>query len=185
MRTRLAIVVALTALAALASVAAVVASLPGPSYLAVSAFTSEAVNDHRVKLSATVNGSIPRQPDAFISDSANLVVGLAWADLQSGQALVTTIHPVIGRDSNQNPDAWHAHTVRLAGGATPPNDFCLTAITSTPTAGIQIHGDEMRVNVAAGDLPFAAGAVDAAVGFTVHSDSACVATGLGVRIRTL
>ena len=176
---------AVAGLAALAAVGVVAASLPGPAYLAVESFSAEAAgDDNRVKLSATVNGEIPRRPDAFIDDAANLVVGLAWADLQSSQALVTTIHPVIGRDSHQNPDAWHAHTVRLAGGASAPNDFCLAAISSTPTAGIQIHGSEMRVNLAAEDLPFAASAIDAAVGFTVHPDAACAASGLGVRVRT-
>lgn len=178
------VVLAVAGLTALVSVAAVVASLSGPSYLAVASFSAEAINGNRIALSATVNGDIPRRPDPFISDAANKVVGLAWADLNSGQAFVTTIHPVIGRDSNQNPDAWHAHTVTLGGGATAPNDFCLTAITSTPTAGIQIQGSEMRVNVAAGDVPFAAEAIDAAVGFTVHPDAACAATGLAVLIRT-
>ena len=178
------VAVLIAGLGALISVGAVIASQSGPSYLAVGSFSAEDVNGNRVKLSATANGEIPRQPDPFISNSANLVVGLAWADLGSGKAFVTTIHPVIGRDSNQNPDAWHAHTVQLAGGASAPNDFCLAAITSTPTAGIQIHGSEMDANVAAGDLPFAASAIDAAVGFTVHSDAACAATGLAVRVRT-
>jgi hypothetical protein len=178
------VALAIAGLAALVSVGAVLASQPGPSYLAVTGFSAEDVNANRVKLSATANGDIPRQPDAFISDAANLVVGIAWADLATARAFVTTIHPVIGRDSHQNPDAWHAHTVQLAGGATVPNDFCLAAITSTPTAGIQIHGSEMQVNVAADDLPFAAGAIDAAVGFTVHPDAACTASGLAVRVRT-
>jgi hypothetical protein len=178
------IVGAIVGLTALVSVAAVLASLPGPSYLAVASFSAEELNGNRVMLSATVNGDIPRHADSFISNAANKVVGIAWADLNSGQAFVATIHPVIGRDSNQNPDAWHAHTVTLAGGASAPNDFCLTAITSTPTAGIQILDSEMRVSVAAGDLPFPADAIDAAVGFTVHPDAACAATGLAVLIRT-
>jgi hypothetical protein len=178
------VVLVVAGLVALVSVGAVVASLPGPSYLAVKSFSAEAVNNNMVKLSVAVNGNIPRRPDSFIGDGANLVVGLAWADLDSGQAFVTTIHPVIGRDSHQNPDAWHAHTVTLAGGASAPNDFCLTGISSTPTAGIQIRGSRMRVNVAASDVPFAAGAIDAAVGFTVHQDASCSATGLAVRVRT-
>lgn len=178
------VVLAVTTLAALAAVGAVIAAQAGPAYLAVESFSADSVNPNRAKLSAQVAGDIPRRPDPFIRDAANLVVGIAWADLDSAQAFVTTIHPVIGRDSNQNPDAWHAHTVTLAGGATPPNDFCLTGITSTPTAGIQIHDSEMGVNVATRDLPFAARAIDAAVGFTVHQDAACSATGLAVRVRT-
>jgi hypothetical protein len=178
------VVLAVTGLAALALVGVVVAAAPGPSYLAVESFSAENANRNRTKLSAAVKGDIPRRPDAFIRNATNLVVGTAWADLDLAQAFVVTIHPVIGRDSNQNPDGWHAHTVTLAGGATPPNDFCLTGITSTPTAGIQIDGSELRVNVATRDLPFATQAIDAAVGFTVHQDSACSATGLAVRVRT-
>lgn len=171
-------------LVALASVTVVLASLPGPSYLGVSSFSAEAVGENRAMLSANVAGDIPHRADAFIGNTANKVVGLAWADVHSGQAFVATIHPVIGRDSRQNPDAWHAHTVTLAGGATAPNDFCLAAITSTPTAGIQIHGSAMRISVAAGDLPFAVADIDAAVGFTVHPDAGCAATGLAVLVRT-
>lgn len=183
MQTRT-LVLAVAATAALVAAGALIAAQPGPSYLAVASFSAEEVNHNRVKLSAQANGAIPRRPDPFISDAANLVVGIAWAELASARAFVTTIHPVIGRDSHQNPDAWHAHTVQLGGGASAPNDFCLAAITSTPTAGIQIHGAEMQANVAAEDLPFAADAIDAAVGFTVHRDPACAASGLAVRVRT-
>src|ERR671922_245752 len=81
------------------------------------------------------------------------VVGIASVDLQTSKAFVATIHPAIARDSNQNPRAWHAHTVTLAGGATTPNDFCLGAINATPTAGISIHGATMKVNVRRMSLP--------------------------------
>src|SRR6185369_4249211 len=96
----------------------------------------------------------------------NAIVGLAWADLATGTALVATIHPVIGRDSNQRPDQWHLHTVQLGGGATAPNDFCLVAVTSTPTAGISIQGSTFTARIAASALPVSIGELDAAVGFT-------------------
>ena len=67
-------------------------------------------------------------------------MGIAWADLDLGTAVVATIHPMLGRDSHQRLDAWHVHTVQLTGGATAPNDFCLVAVSSTPNAGIQIQG---------------------------------------------
>ena len=94
---------------------------------------------------------------------------------------MVTIHPLIGRDSHQNPDAWHAHTVTVSGGATPPNDFCLVSIDSTPTAGIQIHGNTMDVNVRMSALPEAPSAFNAAAGFTLEQDPAC-ASGLAVRL---
>jgi len=177
------------AVAANLALAAVVAGAQaGPSYLAVSGWSAGATSPNTVRLSATTNGAIPKQADQFIDD--NLIVGIAWADLGTGTALVATIHPTLGRDSNQRPDSWHLHTVQLAGGATAPNDFCLVSVNSTPTAGIAIQGDTMTVNLAASKLPDAGsgpisvGALDAAVGFTVHGGDAGCATGLGVRVRT-
>lgn len=166
----------------LALAAVVAGAEAGPSYLAVTDWSAEALSPHVVMLSATTNGSIPKRPDAFIGDNA--IVGLAWADLGTGTALVATIHPVIGRDSNQRPDQWHLHTVQLGGGATAPNDFCLVAVTSTPTAGISIQGSRFTARISASDLPVSIGELDAAVGFTVHGGDAGCATGLGVRVRT-
>ena len=177
------------ALAANLALAAVVAgSEAGPSYLAVSGWSAGAVSQYTVRVSATTNGAIPKSADQFIND--NVIVGIAWADLGTGTALVATIHPTLGRDSNQRPDSWHMHTVQLAGGATAPNDFCLVSVNSTPTAGIRIQGDTMTIDLAAAKLPDAASGpisvddLDAAVGFTVHPGDAGCATGLGVRLRT-
>lgn len=181
-----AIAVAVTANLALAAVVA--ASEAGPGYLAVSDWSASATSPNTVRLSATTNGAIPKRADQFIND--NVIVGIAWADLGTGTALVATIHPTLGRDSNQRPDSWHLHTVQLAGGATAPNDFCLVSVDSTPTAGIAIQGNTMTINVAASKLPdpgsgpISVGAIDAAVGFTVHGGDAGCATGLGVRVRT-
>ena len=166
----------------LALAAVVAGAEAGPGYLAVADWSATALSPTTVMLSATTNGSIPKRPDAFIGDNA--IVGLAWADLGTGTALVATIHPVIGRDSNQRPDQWHLHTVQLAGGATAPNDFCLVAVTSTPTAGISIQGSTFTARISAADLPVSIGQLDAAVGFTVHGGDAGCATGLGVRVRT-
>jgi hypothetical protein len=166
----------------LGTAVAVTASQPGPAYLAVQSHSERATSSNSARLSATMTGAIPRRPDAFIVSQA--IVGVAWPDLDTGTALVATIHPAIGRDSRQRPDAWHVHTVQLTGGATAPNDFCLVEVASTPTAGIQIAGSTMVVNVRTSELPVAVGAIDAAVGFTVHPGDAGCGTGLGVRIRT-
>jgi hypothetical protein len=174
------------AIAVLLVAGTVLASQPGPDYLAVQSFSAAARNANSVQLSATTDGAIPRQADAFIG--SELIVGIAWADLGTGTAVVATIHPLLGRDSNQRPDAWHLHTVQLGGGATAPNDFCLVAVLSTPTAGIQISGSTISVNLPAWQMPVSGGSlvsaddIDAAVGFTVHSGDAGCATGLGVRI---
>jgi hypothetical protein len=177
------------AISANLAVAAVVAGAQaGPGYLAVSGWSADAIGPNLVRLAATTDGSIPASADQFIDD--NLIVGIAWADLGTGTALVATIHPTLGRDSNQRPDSWHLHTVQLAGGATAPNDLCLVSVNSTPTAGIAIDGNTMTVYVSASKLPDAGngpisvGDLDAAVGFTVHGGDTGCATGLGVRVRT-
>lgn len=169
------------ALAANLAFAAIVAgSQAGPGYITVDDWSADAASSNTVRLSATTNGSIPKQPDGFIN--GNAIVGIAWADLGTGTALVATIHPAIGRDSNQRPDQWHLHTVRLTGGATAPNDFCLVTVATTPTAGLRIQGSTMTIDIAADELPVPFGDLDAAVGFTVHGDGAC-GSGFGVRLR--
>jgi hypothetical protein len=170
-----------TALGAATVVALAPASTSGPDYLSVVSFKAGSQSKITAKLAVTTKASIRRHADAFIR--SNPVVGFAWVDLGTSKAFVTTIHPVLGRDSHQNPRAWHAHTVTLSGGATAPNDFCLAAINSAPTAGISIHGKTMRVNVRKSKLPVAPQAFDLGTGFTVQHDSAC-ASGLAVRVST-
>lgn len=179
---------AIALVATLAGAAVVTASEAGPGYLAVDSWSAQAVSARTVRVSASTLGAIPKQADSFIS--SNVISGIAWADLGTGTALVATIHPALGRDSNQRPDGWHLHTVQLAGGATAPNDFCLVAVLTTPTAGIRIQGSTMTIDLAASKLPDAGSGpisvddIDAAVGFTVHGDDLGCDTGLGVRIRT-
>ena len=172
----------------LGAVGMTMAFQPGPAYLAVQSFTADAQGPNAVKLSASTNADIPKLTDAFIA--AQLIVGVAWADLDSGTAVVATIHPMLGRDSHQRPDAWHVHTVQLTGGATAPNDFCLVAVSSTPNAGIQIQGSTLSLILSRWEMPIVdeapltADDIDGSVGFTVHTgDTGCV-TGLGVRVRT-
>jgi hypothetical protein len=175
-----ALAIAISANLALAAVVA--GAQAGPSYLAVGGWSAGAASPITARLTATTDGAIPMRADQFIND--NVIVGIAWADLDTGTALVATIHPTLGRDSNQRPDGWHLHTVQLAGGATAPNDFCLVSVNSTPTAGIAIQGSSMTINLAASKLPVPVADLDAAVGFTVHGGDAGCATGLGVRVRT-
>jgi hypothetical protein len=174
-------VAALLLTVAMVGAQAITASLAGPAYLAVTSFSATSQNAETAKLSVTTKGAIPRQPDSFIN--SNPVVGLAWADLNTGKVFVTTIHPVLGRDSHQNPHSWHAHTATLTGGATRPHDFCVASIDSTPTAGISIHGATMNVNVRKSSLSVAPEAFDTVVGFTIQPDTAC-ASHLAVQIST-
>jgi hypothetical protein len=174
------------AAASLVFASIVTAAEPGPDYLAVQSFSAEASNANKVRLSATAQADIPTHADSFID--GNAIVGIAWADLDSGTAVVATVHPSFGRDSHQRKDGWHLHTVQLGAGTTA-NEFCLVEVLTTPTAGIQLHGSTIDVNLHASDLPMAGGTqiavtdLDGAVGFTVHGDAGC-ATGFGVRVRT-
>ena len=128
MKKRVLLAAAAGPLAALVMMGTVMASAPGPAYLVVQSFGAVSRTHNAVTLSATTGASIPRQPDAFIN--SHLIVRLAWADLDNGTAFVTTIHPVIGRDSHQNPDSWHAHTATVSGGR--PHRTTSASCLSTP-----------------------------------------------------
>lgn len=139
---------------------------------------SVAVRGRSVHLGVDAGGLIPRFPDSFITSVA--VFGYAWADLDTGAAIVSVIHPVIGRDSHQNPDGWHTHPVQLSGG-TGASDFCIVSIGGSQ-AGIRIVGDAMNLSVPAQWVPVASTAFDVVVSFVVQVDEACAGSGLGVAI---
>jgi hypothetical protein len=173
--------------ASFAFAALVAGSQPGPDYLAVEAWSADAQGTNGVRLTATTDDSIPKQPDAYIGGVK--IVGIAWADLATGKALVATIHPVAGRDSYQRPDSWHPHTVSLTSG-TGASDFCVVSIDSTPTAGINIQGSTISLNLDRSSMPSIGGgerldpsAIDVATGFFVQDDGAC-GSGLGVVLLT-
>ena len=170
--------------------ATVAAAQAGPGYLDVEDWSATAQGANGVRLSVTTDGPIPKQPDEFIN--GNAIVGFGWVDGASGKALVATIHPVIGRDSNQRPDSWHLHTVTLSlvdpdgdDDPVPTDDACIVSIDSTPTAGISVQGDTLSANLDRSSMPAGVGPedIDLATGFTVHPNGDC-GSGLGVRIRT-
>ena len=128
-----------------------------------------------LKLSVTTGGDIPRFPDAFVNSV--LVFGYAWADLDTGKVILATIHPSIGRDSNQNPDAWHTHP-GLLGAGTGDSDFCVLSL-GTSQGGISIKGDTMKLNISTNQAGVTLAELDGAVGFTVIGEAGC-SLGLGV-----
>ena len=148
-----------------------------PDYTTVESADASA-SGGALKLEAQVAGDIPRHADTYISSVA--VFGYAWADLGTGRGIVAVIHPAIGRDSNQNPDAWHTHPVQLAGGAGASN-FCIVSLGTTQ-AGIAVVGDEVRVNIAQAQAGISAGDLDVAAAFIVQPEAGCTATGLGVKV---
>jgi hypothetical protein len=133
-----------------------------------------------MQTSVDAAGDIPRQPDAFIQSVA--VFGYAWADLDTGKGVVVVIHPMIGRDSRQNPDGWHTHPVQLSGGTTATggtSDFCIVSIGRSQ-AGIAIQGELMRTNMALQWAGLEVNALDVAASFVVQADAGCAGSGLGV-----
>ena len=127
-------------------------------------------------LSVDAKADIPRFPDAYI-DSVP-VFGYAWADLDTGKAVVVTIHPNVPKDAHKQPDTWHLHFVTLASG-TAASNFCIASLAGV-NGGIQIGGDRLAVKVPANRVDIGAAALDVAASFEVHPDSGCAATGLGV-----
>jgi hypothetical protein len=134
-----------------------------------------AVNPNLTKLSLTATGTVPRQtPD---------LVGFAWF-YSSGPntAYAITSHQSV-RDSNQNPDGWHAHNVVL--GAPPAGypadgpsadgvvaDVCVAAVSDAPTSGIGINQSTITVNARTSTLTgtFPSPPVSAAFDIVVDAD---------------
>jgi len=146
-----------------------------PAYTTVEGFSIDQ-NGNSLNLSVDTAGDIPRFADAFVL--ANLVFGFAWADLDTGEVVLATLHPTIGRDSNQNPDAWHTHPGTLSG-ATTNSDFCVETL-GVSQGGLSIQGDVMNLNIPASQAGVSAAALDGAVAFIVQADAECLTTGLGV-----
>jgi len=133
--------------------------------------------DGSLKLSVTTGGDISRFPDALASSA--LVFGYAWADLDTGDVVLATIHPNIGRDSNQNPDAWHPHqgVLNQQGQA---SDFCILSL-GTAQGGIKIKGDTLSLSIETSQTSVTLAGLDGAVAFKVFADAGCTSgPGLGV-----
>jgi len=130
-----------------------------------------------LKLSVTTGADIPRFPDGLANSV--LVFGYAWADLDTGDVVLATIHPTIGRDSHQNPDAWHPHPGVL-GQEGQSSDFCVLSL-GTAQGGIKIKGDTLSLNIASVQAGVSVDDLDGAVGFTVVADVVCT-SGLGVNL---
>ena len=97
----------------------------------VTSATLEEING-KIKLTVTADGSIPKSAD----DITSLGFGFAWLD--GDEAIVVAIHPGID-DSNQNPNAWHTHTVEIDG------DGCVSV--SDSQGGVKIKGDTVTLQL--------------------------------------
>lgn len=149
---------------------------PYPPYSDLTAASADG-NRGSLHLSVETAGSIPRHPDTFINSVA--VFGYGWVDGDTGDGVVAVIHPLIGRDSNQNPDGWHTHPVTLTGGSA--FDFCIASI-GTSQGGIAIVGGMLGLHMAGRQAGLAAEDLDVAASFIVAVDTGCAGLGLGVKV---
>ncbi len=109
---------------------------------------SKNAKGNSLKLTVTADDVITKDGSMFDDTTDKVVLGYAWVEgvVKDGKqnAFVTALHPLF-RDSNQNPDAWHSHSVKLrsVGGA----NFCLAVSDiGTTQAGISIKGNTMTVS---------------------------------------
>ena len=145
-----------------------------PEYTQLESASAEG-NQGILHLGVDAGGSIPRHPDGFIQSVP--VFGYAWVNTSDGRGIVTVIHPMIGRDSNQNPDGWHTHPVQLSEGA--DFDFCIESIGRSQ-GGITINGDKLNLNISMRWGGLNVPEITAAAAFIVQPDAGCVTTGLAV-----
>jgi hypothetical protein len=154
--------------------AVALASTPGYSQLDAASVRGTSGSLHA---SVDAGAAIPRFPDEFVRSVA--VFGYAWLHLAAGKGVVAVIHPAIGADSHQNPNAWHTHPVQLTAG-TASSDFCIVSI-GTSQGGISIHDDVLRLEMAERQAGISASLLDVAAAFVVQPDAGC-ASGLGVEV---
>jgi hypothetical protein len=133
------------------------ASTTPPDYTNVEDSSVEE-NNGKIKLTATTGGDIPKKADDFI----NSVLGFGFAWLDGNEGIVAAIHPDFD-DSNQNPNAWHTHTVTLDGNCVTVEDSQGGVIIKGNTLTLQFP-KEFAGNIEPGDD---------AVSFKLVEDESC------------
>jgi hypothetical protein len=103
-----------------------------PDYTKLDSATAEE-NNGKIKLTVTTGGDIAKKPDDFIKS----VLGFGYAWLDGNKGIVAAIHPDFD-DSNQNPNAWHTHTVEL-------KDNCVAVDDSQ--GGVIIKGNTVTLEI--------------------------------------
>jgi hypothetical protein len=128
-------------------------------------------NSQTSTLSVVASDNIPRHTD--------VLGGFAWIYSSGPSTVFVAVTHNGVRDSNQNPDGWHAHNVNLAFGASPGSNACITGL-SDANVGLSIQGDTLSMNVRNSELTGTLSST--AVAFTIVPDPGCAGTGLGVNV---
>ena len=163
------------------------AMVTGPDYMRIdqqSAFINLIDNGQMARLILKTEGSIPLQPDSFIS--SNLMTGFAWVDLDTSRAIAILIS---GKNNlltspafYQTLGGWHTYALGLSPGQSFPHDFCVSAIQPiAPTAQIGIVGNQVVTQLQRSSLFIQPSAFDTAIGFSLQVDRHC-RTSLGLQI---
>ena len=128
-------------------------------------------NSQTSLLIAVASDNIPKHTD--------VLGGFAWFySSGSNQVFVAVTHNGV-RDSDQNPDGWHAHNVQLVAGESTGSDACITKL-SDANVGLTLGTNQIEVKVRNSELTGTLSG--AAVAFTIVSDPGCTESGLGVNI---
>lgn len=164
----------IAAIAVLALTASVMAPAMATSFASWQKVTSGNVvpqNSQTTKLTLVAADAVPRH--------TSVLGGFAWIYASGpNTAFAVTTHNGV-RDSNQNPDGWHAHNVLLASG-TGNSDACIAGVSDDTTAGISIQGNTLTVNVR--NSTFTGSLSGSAVAFSIQGDNGC-SSGLGIKLN--
>lgn len=134
-------------------------ALAAPGYTNVTDQSAEQTNG-KIKLTVTTGDDIPRLPDDFI----NSVNGFGYAWINSdGKGIVAAIHPEF-KDSAQNPNAWHIHTVEVSGK-------CVDVGKSQ--GGVKIKGNTMTLQVPTEFAGDNLGNLESTVAFKIVDNNDC------------
>ncbi|MCV0430001.1 hypothetical protein [Nitrosopumilus sp.] len=136
---------------------------------------TKAVKGNSLKLTVSAHGDITKDGSMFDTTTNKAVVGYAWVEANPRDdgkvyGFVAALHPLF-RDSNQNPDAWHTHSVALQPSNGP--NFCLDfADLGTTQAGISIKGNDLKLSTPLKQSGVIYGDLAAATSFTITTPPA-------------
>ncbi len=128
-------------------------------------------------LTSTSIGPIPRGEAIFDETVVKKVsVGHGWLDLDDDDGdgkisgIITGVHPLLGRDSNQNPDSLHTHVIeaRVAPNPNLTAEYCLVFLElGDIQSGIPVTGNTIRVHTSLDQTGIDPYSLDTAVSYTI------------------
>ena len=135
------------------------------------------VAGNSLHLTSTAIGPIPRGEAIFDETVVKKVsVGHGWLDLDDDDGdgkisgIITGVHPILGRDSKQNPDSLHTHVIE-ARPAPNPNltaEYCLVFLElGDIQSGIRVTQNTIRVTTSLDKTGIDPNSLDTAVAYVI------------------